>query len=143
MRSFVYLIQTDTTVGLVSKDEKRLNKIKQSQKNKKLIRTYCCFKEALKDIRAPKKFRKKIRRSPHTTFIYPDLIARRVVFEKSYKDFLARFGWMYSTSANLSQKDIDINWAKEVCDVIVGDEFIKKNPSAIFKITKKRLIKIR
>jgi tRNA A37 threonylcarbamoyladenosine synthetase subunit TsaC/SUA5/YrdC len=145
LQNLVYLIQTDTTVGFASQNLKKLNAIKKSNTNKKLIKTYCCFKEAIKDIRVPKRFKKLIRKANKTTFIYPDNIARRVVKEGNYQQFLEKFKWMYSTSANISGKDIDINWAKEKADVVVFDKdgFKTSSASKIFKITKKKLVKIR
>ena len=132
-------------MGFASQNLKKLNTIKKSNTDKKLIKTYCCFKEAIKDIRVPKRFKKLIRKANKTTFIYPDNIARRVVKEGNYQKFLEKFKWMYSTSANISGKDIDIKWAKEKADVIVFSEggFKANSVSKIFKITKKKLLSIR
>ena len=145
MQNLIYLVQTDTTVGFASQNLKRLNMIKKSNADKKLIKTYCCFKEITKEIKIPKKFKKLIKKAKKTTFIYPDNIARRVVKEGEYQKFLEKFKWMYSTSANISGKDIDIKWAKGKADVIVFSEsgFKANSASRIFKITKKKLLSIR
>jgi len=145
LKNLIYLIQTDTTVGLVSQNSNKLTILKKRPKDKKFIKTYCCFKELKKETRIPKKFRRTIRNSKKTTFVYPDNIARRVVFDGSYKEFLNKFLWVYSTSANISTKDIDLAWAINNADVVVTtpEGFEKRTVSMIFKIGKNRLVRLR
>ena len=52
---------------------------------------------------------------------------------------------MYSTSANLTKKQFEKDWAIEKADIIVEDQdgFSENQSSKIYKITNNRIKKIR
>jgi len=136
----VYLIQTDTTVGLVSQNKEALSLIKQRESNKPFIITTSGCKELKKLTRTPKKQRKAIRKAKKTTFIYPHKnLAVRVVHDGFYHDFLKQFGWAYSTSANKAGEKFDLEFAKSVADraIETTDGFKESTPSKIIKLGKK------
>ena len=145
-RSKVYLVQTDTTVGFLSSDNEKLAHIKQRPKEQKILREVDGFKTLKIYTRVPKKFRKRIRNSKNTTFIYPNKQSFRVISKSSiHHKFIKKFKILYSTSANETQKSFNIDFATKNCDIEVLDnqgyfEFIS---SSIIKITNKNLAKIR
>ena len=141
----VYLVQTDTTVGFASQNSDKLAVVKNRSKEKKFLRTYSSLKLLQSETRVQKSARKIIRRAKNTTFVYKDGYARRVVFNTGYYDFLKRFEWMYSTSANPSGENFSKEWAKNQCDAIVysDEKFEVKNASSIFKISKIKMKKLR
>ncbi len=144
--SLVYLVQTQTTVGILSQDSTKLAKIKQRPASQKMLCEVDSFKTLLQHTRVPKKYRKMVRNSKNTTFIYPNGESFRVVDKNSaHYDFIKKFGVMYSTSANITGKDFDEEWAKSVVDVIVEDSrgFSQNQSSSIIKLTANSMEKIR
>ena len=77
--SLVYLVQTDTTVGFSSLNDEKLSFIKQRPTSKKILHTVDSFKTLTKNARVPKSFRKRVRNSKRTTFIYPNTKSFRVL----------------------------------------------------------------
>jgi tRNA A37 threonylcarbamoyladenosine synthetase subunit TsaC/SUA5/YrdC len=97
------LTQTDTTVGFLSKNPNLINIKKNRQGKKGLIKVVSSFKELNNEVRVPQKFRKYVRHSKQTTFIYTKKNkAIRVVSEGIHHNFLKRFKSFYSSSANIS-----------------------------------------
>lgn len=143
--SLVYLAQTDTTVGFLSQDDKKLSQIKQRDQNKKTLQVVNCFFTLQKQLRVPKKFRKIVRNSIKTTYIYPNQKAFRVVSKDSiHKNFLDKFQTLYSTSANKTQNSFDEQFAINNADVVVYSEpFEELAPSSIYKLYKSKKRKIR
>ncbi|MEA3513315.1 MAG: Sua5 YciO YrdC YwlC family protein [Campylobacterota bacterium] len=144
--SKVYLTQTDTTVGFLSGDDKKLALIKQRSVSKKTLQVVSSFKKLQHKTRVPKRFRKLIRNSKLTSFIYPKGLAFRVVPNNStHHSFIKKFDCLYSTSANKTGDDYDENFAKNNSDIIVYNQsdFQQNNSSKIYKITKQKLRKIR
>lgn len=141
----VYLVQTDTTVGFASKEYKKLNKIKKRDEETKTLLTLSSFKELQKCTRVPKKFKKMIRRSKKTTFIYPKDAYRVVTEDSPYRELLKRTGGLYSTSANETGNSFDLHWAEEEADVIVYEKegFQESESSKIFRVGRKKIKKIR
>ena len=137
--SLVYLVQTDTTVGFSSSNDEKLSLVKQRPKSKKILHTVDSFRTLQKHTRVPKKFRKEVRKSTLTTFIYPNLKSFRVIRkDKSFYDFIHKFGILYSTSANKTGENFEYNFAKSHSDVIVENKnnFFESSSSKIIKITK-------
>ncbi len=134
----VFLVQTDTTIGLLSKDTHRLSKIKQRDKKKPFLKSVSSFKTLKDETRVPVKFKKFIRRKKKTTFIYPNKKAIRVVQNISHQKFLQKFGWFYSTSANKSGENFDFNYIKDKVDIIVFNQFgfLDKTSSALYALNK-------
>lgn len=144
--SLIYLVQTDTTVGFSSSDDEKLFAIKKRPNSKKILSTVDSFATLNKFTRVPKNFRKMVKNSKKTTFIYPNLNSFRVVQKESkYYDFLCKFSQIYSTSANETTKNFDIDYAIKNADVIIETKygFCEATSSSIVKLGKKRLSKIR
>ncbi len=141
----IYLTQTDTTVGFLSQDYKKLNKIKKRPFNKKILIEVDSLNTLKKFSRIPKRFKKQVRRAKKTTFIYPKGESFRVVKDEKHLEFLKKFKWMYSTSANLTGQKFDKEWAISKADVVVeGKEgLFEGEASKIYKINNYKIKKIR
>ena len=144
--SLVYLVQTDTTVGFSSSSDEKLSLVKQRSLSQKILNTVDSFFTLNKNTRVPKKFRKNVRNSKKTTFIYPNGNSFRVV-DKSleFYYFINKFGILYSTSANKTSKNFEKEFAYEVAEIIVEDKkgFFETKASNLIKLSKKRLKKLR
>jgi tRNA A37 threonylcarbamoyladenosine synthetase subunit TsaC/SUA5/YrdC len=144
--SLVYLVQTDTTVGFSSFDDEKLSAIKQRPSSKKILHTVDSLKTLKENTRIPKRFRKKVRNSKKTTFIYPNGKSFRVVNKSSdFYDFIHKFGILYSTSANKTAEKFDKDFATIGADILVEDKrgFYETQASTIIKLSKKSFKKIR
>lgn len=144
--SKVYLIQTDTTVGFSSSNDEKLSAIKQRPQTQKTLQTVDSFKTLQQNTRIPKKFKKRIRHSQQTTFIYPNTHSFRVVDPCSkYYGFIKKIHQCYSTSANKTQHAFERSFAHEHADIIVTtkENFYETTASCIYKINKKKIRKIR
>ena len=144
--SLVYLVQTDTTVGFSSLNDEKLSTIKQRPTSKKILHTVDSFKTLNENTRVPKNFRKKVRNSKKTTFIYPNTKSFRVVDKDSvFYDFINKFGILYSTSANKTTESFDKNFAVNGADVIVENKkgFFETKASSIIKLSKASLKRLR
>ena len=140
--SLVYLVQTDTTVGFSSLNDEKLSLIKQRPTSKKILHTVDSFKTLNQNARVPKKFRKIVRNSKKTTYIYPNLKSFRLVNQNSkFYDFIHKFGILYSTSANKTTESFNKDFAISNADILVEDQrdFFETKASRILKISKKRL----
>lgn len=138
----VYLAQTDTTVGFLSKDFHRLNEIKKRDKDTPCIICVAEYKELLHHTRVPKRFKNIVRKAKKTTFIYPNKSSIRVVFG-SHKEFIKEHKWLYSTSANITGCEFDEKYAKSVADEIVGEKFAQLGASKMFCINRTQIKRIR
>ena len=139
----IYLAQTDTTAGFLSKDYKELNIIKGRSEDQPCLIATSKFSELKKIARTPNKFKNLVRRARKITFLYPNLKAIRVVKDSKHAKFLDIHGWLYSTSANLSGMKFDEIWARSVADEIVDSEFKENASSKIYKISKRNLKRLR
>lgn len=138
--SLVYLVQTDTTVGFSSYDDEKLSTIKQRPSSKKILHTVDSFKTLNNNTRIPRNFRKKVRNSRKTTFIYPNGKSFRVVEKSSdFYNFIHKFGILYSTSANKTGEKFEREFAIAGADVLVEDKksFYETKASTIIKLTNK------
>ncbi len=140
----VVLIQTDTTVGFVSQNARRLAQIKSRSPEKPFLKTYASFSDFKKEGRIPAAFRRHVRRSEKTTYVVKSK-AFRIVAEGSYHLFLRPFGWAYSTSANASGATFDEHFARTHADLVVEDYrgFVETEPSRICKINHRKQQRIR
>jgi len=140
----IYLVQTDTTVGFLSQNKEVLNIIKGRKKNQKILKEVDSLKTLKEFVRVPNKFKKRVRNARKTTFIYPNGESFRVVRDERHLEFLKKFKWMYSTSANKTGCKFNEKWARKKADVIVEDkEFFEGEVSRIYKISIERIKKIR
>jgi len=138
----IYLIQTNTTVGFLSQNLEKLNKIKKRPSNKKFLKVANSYKLLP---RVPKIHKRRVRLTPNKITYVIKNEAYRVIIEKNHKLFLNKFKWMYSTSANESGKSFDEKFAKSKADVFVVDNrgYFESKPSTIIKLYKKGLKKLR
>lgn len=144
--SLIYLTQTDTTVGFLSSNDKKLSAIKQRDSKQRILQVVNNYKSLIKQVRVPKKHKKFIRRANRTTIIYPNKLAFRVVSTNSYhQNFLQKFKIMYSTSANKTKNNFNQEYAINNSDIIVysQENFMEKKASSIYKINKQKIKKIR
>lgn len=142
----LFLAQSDTTAGFLSKDRIRIIEAKKSDKNKPILEESSSI-DILKNhsIRIPKGLNKMLRRKSQSTFIFPNNRAFRIVRESSHLAFLKRFGILYSSSANPSNQHFSYDFAFSKADVIIIDKrgIFESNPSSIFKVRKNKIKKIR
>ncbi|MCD8213637.1 MAG: Sua5 YciO YrdC YwlC family protein [Campylobacter sp.] len=139
----IYLAQTDTTAGFLSRDFRELNRLKERGENQPCLIATSKFSILKTLVRVPNKFKNCVRRARKTTFLYPNLKAVRVVKECKHAKFLDAHGWFYSTSANLSGQNFDENWARGVADVIVDNKFYEKCSSKILKVSIRNIKRLR
>ena len=140
--SLVYLVQTDTTVGFSSLNDEKLSFIKQRPTSKKILHTVDSFKTLNQNTRVPKKFRKIVRNSKKTTFIYVNQKSFRVVNQDSkFYDFIHKFSILYSTSANKTTHKFEREFVISGADILVEDKrnFFETKASRLIKLSKKRL----
>ena len=145
LNSKVILTQTDTTVGLLSQDAKRLREIKSRTQDKPFIQVFHNF-SILKQhhIRIPNKFKKSIRRANRTTFIVKNR-AFRVAPAPLHSELLRRLEWSYSTSANESGKNFQRDFCEQKADIIIEDKkgLFEGKASKLYKINQKRKKRLR
>lgn len=141
----VYLAQSDTTAGFLSQNPHALAKAKKRSSMQPFLCCVSSMRELKNFARVPKSFKNQVRRSKKTTFIYPNSTAVRVVKEQKHLEFLQRFSWMYSSSANQTKKGFEEYYAKQKADIIVKDErgFYETSPSSILRLGRKKRRKIR
>ena len=143
----VFLMQTDTTVGLLSKNDKRLREIKNREDKKPFLKNVSSFKELKSFTRAPQKFKTFIRRAKRATFVYPNKEAIRVIGEEEgeIRGFLKRYGWHFSTSANRSGENFDFNYIKDKVDIIIytPNGFKESTPSSLYRVGSRKIRRLR
>lgn len=133
----IFLAQTDTTAGLLSKSALMLNRAKGALDSKQLLCEFSSF-SALKarGYRVPPFFRPFVRRAKQTSFVISESKSFRVIQSGLHKDFLQNLDWLYSSSANQSHMAFDKDFAKSVADVEVLDRrgIFESSPSRIIKL---------
>lgn len=123
-----------------------MTRIKQRPDDKKILQVVKNNKILLENTRVPNIYKSKVRRSKKRTFIYPNGESFRVVYRfDNHYNFLDKFDILYSTSANMTNQSFDFDFANSCSDVVVysKEQFEQKNSSKIFKITNKKIQKIR
>jgi tRNA A37 threonylcarbamoyladenosine synthetase subunit TsaC/SUA5/YrdC len=140
----VLLAQTDTTVGFLSQSSQRLQQIKMRDSAKPFLKVYADFKTLRRDIRIPSHHKRLVRYARKTTFIVKDQ-AFRYVDEPNHSRLIARYGWLYSTSANESGKSYDETFCQSFSDLIIEDYrgLSEKSASKIYRLTSTRLKQLR
>lgn len=139
----IFLAQTDTTAGFLSKDLKALNYVKNRPLNQPCLITTAKFSQLLNLARVPKKFKNRVRKAKKTTFLYKNKRAIRVIKDEKHEKFLANFDWLYSTSANKHGKNFDEKWARSVADVVVDENFSQNGASKIIKVSNRNIKRLR
>ena len=143
LKDKVFLTQTDTTIGFISQNADKLTAIKQRPPHKHYIKALPSFKTLKSFTRVPNSHKNRVRRAKKTTFIMPNGHSYRVVQETHHLLLLSRLGWAYTTSANLSSKEYDEDFAKDNSDIIVTPLKQKSSASSIYKLGKTFLKRIR
>lgn len=140
----ILLAQTDTTVGFLSQDAKRLEKIKMRPNDKPFLKVYAELQHLKNAIRIPSSHRHRVRYSKKTTFVVKNQ-AFRLVQEGQHSNLIHPYGWLYSTSANESGKNYNSEFCKSVCDWIIEDERgLHEAPSSkIYQLTQTRVKRLR
>ncbi|TQR32367.1 Sua5 YciO YrdC YwlC family protein [Campylobacter sp. MIT 99-7217] len=139
----IYLAQTDTTAGFLSKDLKKLNALKKRPLNQPCLITTAKFSELKEFVRVPNKFKNRLRKAKKTSFIFPNSRALRVVKEGLHARFLEKNGWFYSSSANLHGQKFDEKLARSLADKVLDEELFEAKPSSIFKLFRTKIKKMR
>jgi tRNA A37 threonylcarbamoyladenosine synthetase subunit TsaC/SUA5/YrdC len=129
----------------LSQNKTKLNKIKNRPLTQPVLREVDGLETLKNFVRVPKKHRQRIRRAKKTTFIFPSGESFRVVKNERHLEFLKKFKWMYSTSANPHGRRFDEVWARERADIVVENKkgLFEGEPSRIYRISKNRIKKIR
>ena len=140
----VILAQTDTTVGFLSQDAKRLKSIKDRESHKPFITIYQDFRSLTTNIRVPNSKKSSIRRSKKTTFIVKGNSFRVVRYTK-HSSFLRDMSWSFSTSANRSKERFDREFCENSVDIIIEDKesLFEGKASKIYKINDKAIKRLR
>jgi len=142
--STVYLAQTDTTVGFLSQDSKRLAAIKERDPSKPFIQSFDSLKSYTKmGGRVPHRFKNSLRRAKNSTFVINNR-AIRIVNSGEHHALLIKHGWFYSTSANAKGKSFEKVFAIQHADIVIEDSrgLYEGQASTIYKInniTRKQL----
>jgi len=141
----VITLQTDTTVGFLSRNREILRERKERQKGKEFLQVVASFRESKEIGRVPKKFSRYFRFSQKRSFIFKNSLSVRVVKDKRHSQFLKRYGKFYSSSANLSGKKFQRDIAIELSDAICEDSrgLFEDTPSQIIKIGREKIKRLR
>lgn len=144
LASAVALAQTDTTVGLLSGEGAKLNRIKGRSENQPLIRAVGDLKTLQTFARVPGVHKNCVRRMKKTTFVFGNGESCRVI-RGDHRSFFERIRWIYTTSANPTGHAFDETWAKTCADLwVLTPEGLSENPaSALVKLGRSRLKKLR
>ncbi len=143
----LYLAQTDTTAGFLSKNFEEINKAKNRDLKTPCILTMACFSELLNFVRVPKIHKNLVRKARKTSFVYANSRACRVVKECAHSEFLAQNGAFFSSSANLHGQKFDPQKAREITlengGKIIDERLFEGKPSKLILLlrTKKRKIR--
>ncbi len=141
----IFLAQTDTTVGFLSADAKRLQALKSRPFSKQFLKVYPSFLNFKTNAnRVPQKYKNFVRRSIQTTFIIKNRAAR-VVRNTPHLLMLQNYPWLYSTSANQSGCGFEREYCLRKSDIIIEDSrgFEEKKPSTLYKLSLTNIKKIR
>ena len=141
----VILAQTDTTVGLLSQDDKKLSEIKERPLHKPFIQSFDSLETYTKMCgRVPNRHKNRLRRSRSTTYVINNK-AVRIVRDGLHHQLLSKYGWLYSTSANEKGKSFVRSFAQEQADLVVEDErgLFEGTASNIYKINRRKIRRLR
>ncbi len=144
--ALLYLACTDTTVGFLSHDSARIDRAKHRQSGKHYIRALADLHTFKRFARVPSRWKNFMRRAKRSSVILPSGNSFRIVHDADHRRFLRRLeGWCYSSSANRSGDAYDAAYAYDQADVILYplSHCEGRNPSALFRLGKNRLRRLR
>jgi len=141
----VFLTQTDTTIGFVSQNADKLTAIKKRPPHKHYIKAIPSLEKLKSLTRVPNIHKKKVRRAKKTTFVFPNGHSYRIIRDEHHQKLIHKLGWAYTTSANLTNKPYDEEFAIKNADIVI---YPLKNTdnhiaSKIYKINNYSIKKIR
>ncbi|MCI6217585.1 MAG: Sua5 YciO YrdC YwlC family protein [Helicobacter sp.] len=138
--------QTDTTAGFLCKDCKKINRIKKRDLQQSVLCEIPDFATLKTLTRIPLAHKKIVRKMRKTTFIYPNQRAYRVVApDLPHHRILRYFGVLYSSSANIHNKDFQLSYALRISDIVAVNSqyFSQKKASKILKLGRIKVQKLR
>ena len=140
----IILTQTDTTVGFLSQDAHKLQKIKARPPSKPFILVYKNFHSFTQNHRVPNRKKKMFRRAKKTTFVIKNK-AFRIAPPPLHSSFLQHASWLYSTSANESGKNFERTFCEEKADIIIEDKnsLYEGKASKLYKISNRAQRRLR
>ncbi len=141
----VILTQTDTTVGFLCQNTKKLYEIKSRSQTKPFIKVFRDFKSFLNDFhRVPNSRKNLVRRSKKTSFILNGF-SFRVAQSPLNSQILRDIPWFYSTSANRSNEKFERDFCESKADIIIEniDGLIENASSKLIKINSKKWRRLR
>ena len=141
----VVLTQTDTTVGFLSQNETKLQKIKSRDHSKPFILVYKSFASFLQNKkRIPNSQKNRVRRSKKTTFIVKNS-AFRIANDQLGSSVLRAINWNFSTSANESGKNFDRDFCEQKADIIIENKHSLREgiSSSLYKINSIKIKRLR
>lgn len=139
----VFLTQTDTTIGFVSQNANQLTRIKQRPPHKHYIKAVNSLYTLKTFTRVPQKYKKSVRRRKKTTFVMPNGVSYRVIYDTHHLLLLNRLQWAYTTSANQSAQAYDDTFVKEKSDILVAPLKQNRQASTIYQLGKASIKRIR
>ena len=141
----VFLVQTDTTVGLLSQNHQALAQIKERSEKKPFVTVTSSLKILKTLARVPVKHKNLVRRSKKSTFVYSNNRAIRVVKDARHAQFIKPFSWFYSTSANKKGLSFHQEFAFMKSDIIVENiqGLFEGESSSIYRLYKEKLERLR
>jgi len=83
----IFLAQTDTTAGFLSKDFRELNRAKRREQDQPCVLATAKFSELKNFVRVPQKFKNFVRRAKKTTFIYANSTLSLAALELGAESF--------------------------------------------------------
>ena len=143
LKEKVFLTATDTTIGFVSQNARRLTEIKARPPHKHYIKAVNSLLTLKHFTRIPAAHRKTVRRARNTTFVTPDGRSYRVIRDPHHLQLLDRLTWAYTTSANRSGESYNEAFAIASADVVVAPLIERNHPSKIIKLGKFKCKRIR
>ncbi len=143
LKDTVFLTQTDTSIGFVSQNPQKLDKIKKRPSHKHYIKAVNSMATLQNFTRVPTLHKNRVRRSTKTTFIFPNTHSYRIIYDRHHLLLLDRIKWAYTTSANLSTHSYDETFAKNSADIIISPLNQKTEASTIYKLGKTTIQRIR
>ncbi|RDU70841.1 hypothetical protein CQA66_07445 [Helicobacter aurati] len=143
LSTLVFLAQTDTTIGFLSKNKQLINQRKGAKENKELLMEFANLQAI--HYRVPVYFRNFIRRAKKTSFIVAKTKSFRVITDSYHYAFLQNLQYLYSSSANPTNKGFDKQFAEQNADISVIDErgLFSAKSSRILQIKGQRIKRIR
>lgn len=143
MKNTIFLTQTDTSIGFVSQDSKKLDTIKQRPAHKHYIKAVDSLATLQSFTRVPTAHKKRLRRASKSTFIFPNGMSYRVIRDRHHLLLLSRLKWAYTTSANLSGHGYDEGFARQKADIIIKPLRHNNKASSVYKLGQTTIKRVR